>query len=103
MKSEIIGRAYATFGGQIQISIGWSEEERIGSIHLAQLKENIGLGNPIPQGSETYDTQVILAFQNIESLNLMRDAIDYLEEVFKNGWSKEAKGNWRQCKNTRDK
>ena len=85
----MIGQATAKFGGAIEIGIhGWKNKqmdpEKV-AISLRELKKPLNAGDEIPDGAETYPPQIWLEFNNLTSINLMRDALDCLEHFLKAG------------------
>ena len=84
-QSGITGRAQVRFGGKIRIGIGYSAEHNWGGISLGELKDTYKVGEDIPQDAEEYPTQVTLMFDNLTSIDMMRDALDNLESAFKDG------------------
>ena len=88
-RSGVIGQATAKFGGSIEIGIhGWKNKqltpEKV-AISLRELKKPLNAGDEIPDGAETYPPQIWLEFNNLTSINLMRDALDCLEQFLKTG------------------
>ena len=84
-QSGITGRAQVRYGGKIHIGIGYSKERNLGFIELRELKDNYEVGADIPKGADEYNTQVSLVFNNLTSIDMMRDALDNLESAFKDG------------------
>ena len=95
-RSGIIGRARAKFGGAIQISVHGGVRGDMGrvAISLSEVKEQVGVGNMLPEGVEKYRPQVWLEFDNLTSIDIMRDALDCLEEYLKTGNFPEANGKY---------
>ena len=83
--SGITGRALVNFGGKIHVWLGFNDEENIGSLVLAETKESHNVGDNLPKGVAEYEPQVILRFDNIESINIVRDGLDLLERALKDG------------------
>ena len=91
-ESGITGRAQVRFGGKIHIGIGYSGEHNWGGISLSELKETYKVAEEIPENANEYPTQVTLMFDNLESIDILRDALDNLESAFKDGdFKKEQK------------
>lgn len=84
-KSFIVGRSQVVFGGAIQISSGYDTKNNKGVILFSELKEPLNVGDTLPENAEAYDPQVQLVFDNIWSLDILRDAIDNVEQAFKYG------------------
>ena len=82
-KSFIVWRSQVVFGGAIQISSGYDTKNNKGVILFSELKEPLNVGDTLPENAEAYDPQVQLVFDNIWSLNILRDAIDNVEQAFK--------------------
>ena len=95
-KSGIIGRAHAKFGGAIQISIlgGVRGDKGKVAILLSEIKEQVGVGKELPDGVEKYGPQVWMEFDNLTSIDMMRDALDCLEEYLKTGSFPKANGKY---------
>ena len=91
-RSGIIGRAHAKFGGAIRIGIHGGVRSCKGrvAISLSEVKEQVGVGNMLPEGVEKYGPQVWLEFDNLTSIDMMRDALDCLEVYLKTGSFPEA-------------
>lgn len=79
-KSKIIGRATAIFGGQIQLTVGYTDT-KYAIIELSELKEENAVGQPIKGGN--YGQQITLAFDSLDSINVFRDALDVAEHAIK--------------------
>lgn len=84
-RSGITGRAQVRFGGRIHIGVGYSPDTKVGGIGLHELKEEYQVGADLPKNPEQYDEQVTLVFNNLESIEIVRDALDMLETAFKYG------------------
>jgi len=95
-RSGIIGRARAKFGGAIQIGIhgGVGSDKGKVAISLAEVKEQVGVGKELPDGVEKYGPQVWLVFDNLTSIDMMRDALDCLEEYLKTSSFPKANGKY---------
>lgn len=82
VRSYVRGRAEAVFGGAIKVSIGYDKATESGAIMLSEIEKNIGIGAEIGD-TKSYDPQVVLVFNDIRSIDVMRDALDNLEYAFK--------------------
>lgn len=82
-RSGIIGRARANFGGAIQIRIHGGDGKA--AVSLSEVKQPLNVGDRIPDDAELYPPQVWLAFDNLTSIDMMRDALDCLEVYLKTG------------------
>lgn len=80
--SYVRGRAEAVFGGAILIGIGYNEKDNTGAIMLSEAEKNLGVGAEIGD-TKSYDPQVVLVFNDLRSIDVMRDALDNLEYAFK--------------------
>ena len=83
-KSHITGAATIVFGGAIGIGIHYNNEENEVGIYFSELKEQLEAGSDIGD-RETYDPQVVLVFDNMTSINVVRQAIDLAERTLKDG------------------
>lgn len=93
-QSGITGRAQVRFGGKIRINICYSPESKQGGLGLSELKDTYKVGEEISETSEEYPIQVTLLFDNLESIDILRNALDDLESAFKyGGFRKEPKIN----------
>jgi hypothetical protein len=92
-RSGIIGRARVKFGGAIKITVhgGIEHDEVRVAVSLSEVKEQIGVGEKIPDNIENYGTQVWLEFNNIISIDMLRDALDCVEEYIKTGGFQESR------------
>ena len=79
-KSKIIGRATAIFGGQIQLTVGYTDT-KYAIIGMCELKEENVVGQKIKGGH--FDEQITLAFDSLDSINIFRDALDVAEYALK--------------------
>ena len=82
VKSYVRGRAEAVFGGAIGISIGYDEKSDAGIIALSELEEQLGVNAEIGS-TKFYEPQVFLVFNNLHSIEAMRDALDNIEYALK--------------------
>lgn len=85
MSSGITGRAVIDFGGKINILIGYDDVTKVGGIKFEELTEQFEVGEKVKKGTPTYGTQVVMHFDNLESIGILRDALDALERAFKDG------------------
>ena len=90
-RSGVIGKATATFGGAIQISLhglkdkhGSGKVEKV-ALSLSEIKKALNVGDYIPDDAELYPPQIWLEFNNLTSIDMMRNALDCLEHFFKTG------------------
>lgn len=84
-ESGITGRAQVRFGGKIHIGIGYDGKRNWGGISLSELKGSYKVGEEVAENAREYPTQVTLMFDNLESIDILRDALDNLESAFKDG------------------
>jgi hypothetical protein len=87
--SYIRGRAVVRFGGAIGIEVGHYESGEF-VVAFKEAKEQKEVGDEIGIG-ETWDTQVILVFDNPKSVSMVRDALDCVESGLKYGKLSEPK------------
>lgn len=80
-KSKIIGRATAIFGGQIQLSVGYTDSKHA-IVGMSELEEENAVGQKIK--GKNYGEQITLAFDSLDSINVLRDALDVAETLIKN-------------------
>lgn len=90
-RSGVIGKAIATFGGAIQIGIhGWKDKhgsddvEKV-ALSLSEIKKALNVGDRIPDDAELYPPQIWMVFNNMTSIDMMRNALDCLEHFLKTG------------------
>lgn len=79
-KSKILGRATAIFGGQIQLTVGYTDT-KYAIVGMCELKEENTVGQEIKGGN--FGEQIILAFNSITSIDTLRDALDTAEQLLK--------------------
>lgn len=79
----ITGNAFIAFGGgKVLIEGGGNKEMNVGVIALSEVKDKSST-------DDRYDTQVQMVFPNLKSINILRDALNGLEDMFKSGEIKE--------------
>ena len=83
MKSSIIGRAFIVFGGKIAIQYYFDKDKNEGGLSFLELKEDFNVGDKISKDTETSGERVIMHFPELQSLEIVRDALDGLEMCFK--------------------
>ena len=84
-ESRIYGQATAIFGGQIGIRIGYDKDSGYCALILSELVDEHKPGDNIGKGWKDYGEQIQLAFRDLESLRVVRDALDYVERTLKDG------------------
>ena len=86
----ITGQAIAVFGGQIKLGVGYNDETKSSFVSMSQLVEEHTVGGAIKKDAKTYGEQIILVFNNLESIKVLRDALDIVEVAIKeNGIPKD--------------
>lgn len=79
----ITGDAFIVFGGgKVLIEGGGNTERNVGVIALSEVKDKTDM-------SKNYGTQVQMVFTNIKSIQLLREALNGIEDMFKSGEIKE--------------
>ena len=84
-KSGIRGRATAVFGGAILIQAGYDPKKMTGIISIAELENQQEVGSKLKEGTGYYNPQINLVFNDLGSIDILRDALDNLEYSFKHG------------------
>lgn len=85
--SYIRGKAEVVFGGAIKIMCGTSTDGDF-VLGLAELKEQKKVGDTA-ENEEAYDPQVLLVFNNLDSVTIVRNALECVEQWYKEGYFKE--------------
>ena len=80
-KSRITGKAVAIFGGQIAITVGYTDSG-YAVIGLSELVNEYKVGQKIKDAAN-YGEQIMLAFDSLESINIFREALDGAEAAIK--------------------
>ena len=81
-KSFIVGCARVYFGGKIALSVGYDPDTKIAGVIMSELKEQNVPGERI-KNPDNYGDQVQLVFDNLESINVLREALDIAERSIK--------------------
>lgn len=84
-ESGITGRSKVRFGGKIHMYTSYSAKHNCGCISFSELKDSYKVGEEIAENASEYPKQVSLMFDNLVSIDMLRDALDNLESAFKNG------------------
>lgn len=79
--SYVIGQAQVRFGGSIQVGVGYHKESKTAAIQFAEFKEQQKVG--APANVAAYEPQVEFIFNNLESIAIVRKALDIAERAFK--------------------
>ena len=91
--SGVTGRALVEFGGKVGVSIATYDDGAV-SVGFSELKSQHEVGEDIGE-NESYDTQVRLVFTNLKSLDMVRNVLDMVERILKDGvpadWIEEYK------------
>lgn len=82
--SYITGEAVVVFGGAIGIGLAYNPEEKKVGILFSELKEQLNVGDKVEE-EETYEEQVQFVFDNLESIKMVRRALDLAERTLKDG------------------
>ena len=79
--SYVIGQARVRFGGSIQVGVGYDKEAKTAAIQFSEFVEQqkVGAKPTVP----AYAPQVRLVFNNLESMAIVRKALDIVERAFK--------------------
>lgn len=85
IKSCILGKGTVVFGGGIQLFVEYDPESKTASVKFAELKQPLKPGENIPFGAKTYDPQVCFVFDEIKSIDIVREALDIAEYTLKHG------------------
>ena len=97
-RSGIIGKARVKFGGAIRIGIHGGvlndSDKVIAAISLSEVMEPTDVGNEVPESTKDFGQQVWLEFNNLTSIDMMRDALDCLEEYLKTSSFPKANGKY---------
>lgn len=83
-ESGILGEAQVCFGGKIQLGYGLQPAMGVAFVDMAELKVKQEVGKTI-ENKEHYDPQVILCFDNLESINQLRLVLNEAEYALKHG------------------
>ena len=83
--SYILGEAEVVFGGSIAVPSYYDPNTKTGAISFNELKEQKGVGEDIKDDDEMLEPQVWLIFNNVESINVVRRALNRVEYALKNG------------------
>lgn len=79
----ITGDAFIAFGGgKVLIEGGGNTELNVGVIAMSEVKDKA-------DKSKKYGTQVQMVFTNVKSIQLLREALNGIEDLFKSGEIKE--------------
>ena len=79
--SYVIGQAQVRFGGSIQVGVGYNKESKTAAIQFAEFKEQVNVGDKPTVAA--YEPQVEFIFNNLESIKIVRQALDMCERAFK--------------------
>ena len=82
--SYITGEAVVVFGGSIDIGLGYNPETKKVGISFSELKEQLNVGDK-KERKEAYEKQVLFVFDNLESIKIVRHALDLAERTLKDG------------------
>lgn len=82
--SYITGEAVVVFGGAIGIGLEYNPETKKVGISFSEIKEQLNVGDKTER-KEAYDEQVLFVFDNLESIKIVRHALDLAERVLKDG------------------
>ena len=82
--SYITGEAVVVFGGSIDIGLGYNPETKKVGISFFELKEQLNVGDK-KERKEAYEEQVLFVFDNLESIKIVRHALDLAERTLKDG------------------
>ena len=81
--SFIRGQAEVFFGGSIKILCGTNNEGKC-LLAFSELNEQMKVGENMGD-ADSYDPQVFLVFDNLDSVTIVRDALECIEKYFKEG------------------
>lgn len=82
--SGVVGRATVYFGGKVALGVTANKDsDEPTGIAICELLDEKGAGDKILPSDLNFGTQVRLMFPNLESLQVMRTAIDDLEVAMK--------------------
>lgn len=79
------------FGGSILINIGYNDKTGATGLLFSETKEEHKPGEKLTEGEETYGGQVQFEFDNLKSLEILRNALDLCEYALKYGEIPEVK------------
>ena len=89
-QSGIKGRSVVVFGGAILVQTGYNPERTTGVVSFAELENVQETGSHIKDGTGYYDPQCYLVFNDLASIDILRDALDNIEYAFKHGELRES-------------
>ena len=81
--SYIRGKAEVIFGGSIKILCGTNHAGEC-LLAFSELKEQMKVGEHMGD-ADSYDPQVFFVFDNLDSVTIVRDALECIEKYFKEG------------------
>ena len=84
-ESRIQGQAVVIFGGQIGIRVGYDKESGYCVLEFSELIGEHKAGDILEKEGKDYGTQVQFAFRDLESIGIVRNALDYVERTLKDG------------------
>ena len=92
-ESRVQGQAVAIFGGQVGIRVGYDEKSGYCILILSELVEDHQAGDKLEKGWKDYGDQIQLAFRDLESIRIVRNALEYVERTIKDG---KVPGEWEE-------
>lgn len=97
-QSGILGNAEVFFGGKISVGLISAKDKTFHGISLAENYKAGEVGGTIPDSVYIHEPQVILAFDNIKSIEIMERALMQVREMLKRTVEEQAESKTEERK-----